>query len=222
MGKGRDFRGPRRRGFDDDPPSPYDTRGIRPPPSSFGGSRPSEPVAATGPIVDATVKWFNPEKGFGFTELADGSGDAFLHIGTLQASGHDTVAPGSKLRVQVGQGAKGPQITKVLEVDASTATEQAPRSGPRMGAGAGAGGARTPRFRPDPSTAVEMVGTVKWYNGDKGFGFVSSEDGGKDIFVHVSVLGAAGLVHLAEGQLVTMRVVETPKGREAISIALTS
>ncbi|HUN50732.1 MAG TPA: cold shock domain-containing protein [Candidatus Sulfotelmatobacter sp.] len=169
----------------------------------------------TGPILDATVKWFNPEKGFGFTELADGSGDAFLHIGVLQASGHDSVAPGSKLKVQVGQGTKGPQITRVVEVDASTASEAPRASGPRPG-----GGSRPPRYRPDPSTAVEMVGTVKWYNGDKGFGFVSSEDGGKDIFVHVSVLGAAGLVHLAEGQLVTMRVVETPKGREAVSIAL--
>jgi len=220
MGKGRDFRGPRRRGFDDDQPSPYDTRGFRPPPAGPYNSGPAREAApATGPILDATVKWFNPEKGFGFTELADGSGDAFLHIGTLQASGHDSVAPGAKLRVQIGQGAKGPQVTKVLEVDASTATETPARSGPRPG---GPGGARPPRHRPDLSTAVEMVGTVKWYNGDKGFGFVSSEDGGKDIFVHVSVLGAAGLVHLAEGQLVTMRVVETPKGREAISIALTS
>jgi len=162
------------------------------------------------------VKWFNPEKGFGFTELADGSGDAFLHIGTLQASGHDTVAPGAKLRVQIGQGAKGPQVTKVLEVDMSTATET-PRAGPRHGAGP-----RPPRHRPDLASAVEMVGTVKWYNADKGFGFVSSEDGGKDIFVHVSVLNTAGLVHLAEGQLVTMRVVETPKGREAVSIALSN
>ena len=42
---------------------------------------------ATGPERDATVKWFNPEKGFGFAELADGSGDAFLHIAALQAAG---------------------------------------------------------------------------------------------------------------------------------------
>ena len=73
----------------------------------------------SGPPVDATVKWFNEEKGFGFVELGDGSGDAFLHIGVLQSVGHDVVAPETKLRVQVGQGQKGRQVTAVLEVDAS-------------------------------------------------------------------------------------------------------
>ena len=49
---------------------------------------------------------------------------------------------------------------------------------------------------------------------------MASETGGKDIFVHVSVLGAAGLTSLPEGQRVTMKVVETAKGREAVSIIL--
>jgi CspA family cold shock protein len=48
---------------------------------------------------------------------------------------------------------------------------------------------------------------------------VASDDGGKDVFVHISVLNAAGVPHLAEGQVVNMRVVDTPKGREAISIS---
>ena len=61
---------------------------------------------------------------------------------------------------------------------------------------------------------------MKWFNNEKGFGFVASESGGKDIFVHVSVLGAAGLTSLPEGQRVTMKVVETAKGREAVSISL--
>lgn len=206
MGKGRDFRGPRRRGFDDDMPPVYE------PPSA--APRPSRPLAgngpvATGPIVDATVKWFNAEKGFGFTELADGSGDAFLHIGQLQAIGRETVPPGAKLRIQVGQGAKGAQVTKIVEIDESTAAAAPPRA---------AAGPRGPRRGPDPSTAVAMSGTVKWFNRDKGFGFIAGEDGGKDVFVHISILQAIGLSDLPEGQAVTMRVVETPKGREAISV----
>ena len=64
------------------------------------------------------------------------------------------------------------------------------------------------------------TGTVKFYNGQKGFGFIQPDDGGKDVFVHISVLGPAGISHLAEGQQVTMRVVDTPKGREAISLSL--
>src|SRR5690348_11787396 len=75
MGKGRD-RGPRRRGFDDDMFSPRDFRDERPQ-RSFGGPPPRQMMQpqADGPTVDATVKWFNPEKGFGFAELGDGSGD---------------------------------------------------------------------------------------------------------------------------------------------------
>lgn len=213
MGRSRDFRGPRKRGFDDDMFPPPEMRSVHPPSRPFGGGGFNDAPAPTGPVVEATVKWFNPDKGFGFVEVADGAGDAFLHIAVLQSSGHDAVSPGAKLRVQVGRGAKGQQVTKVLEVDNSTAMQQPSR-------GAGGGGGRAPRSAPDPSTAVDLVGTVKWFNGDKGFGFVAGEDGGKDVFVHISVLSAAGLQNLAEGQRVSMRVVATPKGREAISLTL--
>jgi cold shock protein len=208
MRKGKGFREPRRRGFDDDEPFGHDIRATRPS-RPFGGlSR--EPMAE-GPAAEATVKWFNPEKGFGFAELADGSGDAFLHIAALQAAGHDTVQPGAKLRVNIGQGAKGPQITRVLDVDESTATPMPPRRSAQGG---------SPRYAPDPSSAVDMVGTVKWFNAEKGFGFVASDDGGKDVFLHVSVLQRSGVGQLAEGQRVSMGVVDTPKGREAVSISL--
>jgi cold shock protein len=208
MGKGKDFRDPRRRGFDDDFFVPEPARGGARPPRAF------TPGPPEGPMVDATVKWFNPEKGFGFAELSDGTGDAFLHIGVLQAAGRETVPPGAKLKVHVGQGQKGRQITHVVEVDESAAADY--RRPPRPGGG----GMRPQRFTPDPSTAVELTGTVKWFNGEKGFGFVTVPDGGKDVFLHISVLERAQLTHLAEGQRVSMRVVDTPKGREAISIAL--
>ena len=61
---------------------------------------------------------------------------------------------------------------------------------------------------------------MKWYNADKGFGFVAVGDGGKDVFVHASALRRAGLFDLAEGQQVTMQVVEGAKGREATSITV--
>lgn len=221
MSRNRDFREPRRRGFDDDfaPPRDRGFGGDRPfssPSSSFSAPAPS------GPPIDATVKWFNPEKGFGFVELSDGSGDVFLHARALEAAGQESVPPGSKLSVRVGQGQKGRQVTEVLEVDTSTAEAAPPRrtfgsggpgGAPRMGGGGGG-----PRAATGPTE--ERVGTVKWYNPDKGFGFIAVEGGGKDVFVHVTVISRSGLTDLAEGQRVVVQVGQGPKGPEARGIEL--
>ncbi len=85
------------------------------------------------------------------------------------------------------------------------------RSSPRPSGG---------RERHDPATANIVEGTVKWFNNGKGFGFVVGDDGQKDVFVHASVVERAGLDGLDEGQRLSMKVVKTPKGREAISVAL--
>jgi len=256
MGRGRDFRGPQKRGFDEGGDAPRWPDQL---PSSGGGyggggggyggggggfdrgpPRGAPAAAApTGPERDATVKWFNKEKGFGFVELSDGTGDAFLHIRAVEAAGHDDLQPGTRLTVQCAQGQKGPQVTAVTSVDTSTA-EAAPRrearpprfggGGDRFGGGggggyAGGGGYGGDRFgggggggRGPSGPSVEMSGTVKWYDPAKGFGFVSVNDGGKDVFVHRSALSRAGLDSLAEGQQVTLAVVDGQKGREAQSI----
>jgi CspA family cold shock protein len=223
MSKGKDFRAPRKRGFDDDGPMSYDSKprsargfGGAPDSGGFGGAPiggpSSAPINSSAPAVDALVKWFKADKGYGFVELAGGQGDAFLHANALHAAGHDTVPAGAKLRVQVGAGAKGAQVTRVLEVDTAGVVERPQRPS--------SDGIRPRRVAPDPSTAVSVTGKVKWFDDAKGFGFVASEDGGKDVFVHISILGPSGIQHLAEGQPVTMRVVDTPKGREALSITL--
>jgi cold shock protein len=220
MSKGKDFR-PRKRGFDDDGPMSYDSKPRQSrgyggaPDAGFGGpvgGASSAPMASSAPAVDAVVKWFKADKGYGFVELANGQGDAFLHANALQNAGHETVPAGAKLKVQVGAGAKGAQVTRVIEVDTAGVVERPQRSF--------SDSPRPRRVAPDPSTAVAVTGRVKWFDDTKGFGFVASEDGGKDVFVHISILGPAGLSHLAEGQQVNMRVVDTPKGREAISLSI--
>jgi cold shock protein len=232
MSKGKDFR-PRKRGFDDDGPMPYEPRprgargfgggpdaGFGSPPMA-GGAPGFSPPAATGPTVDAVVKWFKADKGYGFVELSNGQGDAFLHANALHASGHESVPSGAKLKVTVGAGAKGAQVTRVVEVDTAGVVERPQRSFEGGGRGGDAGGSPRPRrAAPDPSTAVTVAGRVKWFDDAKGFGFVASDDGGKDVFIHISVLNAAGIPHLAEGQAVNMKVVDTPKGREAISLSV--
>jgi cold shock protein len=64
------------------------------------------------------------------------------------------------------------------------------------------------------------TGTVKFYNGQKGFGFIQPDDGGKDVFVHATALEHAGLPPLQEGQSVRMNVVQGAKGPEVSSISI--
>lgn len=227
MGRGRDFRETSRRGYGNDfgdagpeMPQPSGDR-------AYGGgyaapvfaprpsARPAAGPSAGGAVVDAVVKWFNVEKGFGFVEILGGSGDAFIHIRAVEAAGRADLQPGTTLTVRTGQGQKGLQVSEIVSVDESTATASAPRSS--FGGSPRGGNGSAPRAS-GPST--ELTGTVKWYNPDKGFGFVSVGDGGRDVFVHRSVLERANLHDLIEGQAVRMGVVDGQKGREAASIAV--
>lgn len=61
-------------------------------------------------------------------------------------------------------------------------------------------------------------GTVKWFNDDKGFGFIAQE-GGKDVFVHFSAINMSGRRSLAEGQAVTMSVTQGERGLQAENVS---
>jgi cold shock protein len=59
------------------------------------------------------------------------------------------------------------------------------------------------------------TGTVKWFSNDKGYGFITQDDGGKDVFVHHSAISGQGYKTLAEGARVEYEVEEGPKGLQA-------
>jgi len=62
------------------------------------------------------------------------------------------------------------------------------------------------------------IGTVKFFNTTKGFGFIAPEGGGKDVFVHVSTLEQSGLRSLGEGQRVSFDIQPDPKGSKAVNL----
>ena len=162
------------------------------------------------PTVWGKVKWYNAVKRYGFLELSDGSGDAFLHASALAGISVDALQPSVTIEFRTAPAQRGLQVTEVISVDSSTA---APPRPPRKSS-------RSPLDRQPLEASVQEMGTVKWYNVAKGFGFIVRDGGGKDVFVHVSALDRAGITGLNEGQRVFVGVADGRKGPEAASIQL--
>jgi cold shock protein len=160
--------------------------------------------APTGRRVEAKVKWFNAAKGFGFVTMSDGSPDAFLPMAVLRRAGYEDVREGASISCEVGTGAKGPLVVTVLNLDNSTAVP------------AGMGGAVRAPARP----AQTLEGAVKWFEADRGYGFIAPDGGGKDIFIHVTALRRSGVNQVGPGQRVRVDVVDGRKGLEADKVTL--
>ncbi len=169
-----------------------------------------QPLSSTGNTVEATVKWFNTTKGFGFVAVADGS-EAFLHMSALEAAGLPAPREGAVMKCEVGPGKKGPQVTRVIEVTG----------------GVGAPAARAPSSSHAApldaamlANTVQVEGSVKWFSPERGYGFVTPDDGGDNIFLHSDCLRRAGVQSIDTDQRVALTVATTHKGREARAMRL--
>jgi len=156
----------------------------------------------------AKVKWFNATKGFGFVTLDDGS-DAFCHASALANLSSPDLPQGATVYCDVAQGQRGMQVTSVHSVDLSTAEAQPSRGG---------GGPRPSRGRDAGGPMGD--GHVKFFNEQKGFGFVVPETGGADVYVHASALRRSGVATLMPEQRVRFSTRQGMKGVEVDRIEL--
>jgi CspA family cold shock protein len=174
------------------------------------------------------VKWFNATKGYGFITL-DNGGDAFCHASALQATGHSDVQPGTTIICDLADSQRGLQVVTVHSVDTSTA--EAPSRGPRrdFGGGGGYGGGRDFgggggrdfgggggfHHHRDNGPAGPMVeGKVKFFNDQKGFGFVMPDNGSGDIYLHASALRRSGVQVVEPDQRIRYSTRQGNKGVE--------
>lgn len=154
------------------------------------------------------VKWFNATKGYGFITL-DNGGDAFCHASALQAAGHSDVQPGTTVVCDLADSPRGMQVVAVHSVDTSTA--EAPSRGPRRDFGGGGGGFH---HRDSGPSGPMVEGKIKFFNDQKGFGFVMPDNGSGDIYLHASALRRSGVQAVEPDQRIRYSTRQGNKGVE--------
>lgn len=167
--------------------------------------------------VSALVKWYNPTKGFGFVQPEDGSPDAFLHASLVAQSGHDDLPEGTALVCDIAEGPRGPQVAAIQSVEPPSEPVMRNRP-PRRSFGFGGGG-----FGAGPGGAGDgevVEGVVKFFNNEKGFGFIIPDDGGKDVFISARTLSRAGIESLEAQQRVRVTTRLGQKGPMAEQVEL--
>ena len=184
----------------------------------------SKPLAQAS--AKGKVKWFNATKGYGFITL-DNGGDAFCHASALQAVGHAELPQGATLVCDLADSQRGLQVVSIHSVDLSTAEAPSPR-GPRRDFGdggggrfGGGGGRFGGGFHRDSAPSGPMVeGKVKFFNDQKGFGFVMPDNGSGDIYLHASALRRSGVQAVEPDQRIRYSTRQGNKGVEVDRVEL--
>lgn len=136
-------------------------------------------------MPQGTVRWFDAERGFGFLALEDGAEDLFVHATEIvNDDGTRLLREGQAVEFEVGEGDRGPQARRVRVTGDQAA-----------------------------DAPLGVLGTVTWYEPGKGYGFVTPDGGGAEIFVHSSAIVGGGVI--SEGQRVAFLVVDGEKGPQA-------
>jgi CspA family cold shock protein len=143
------------------------------------------------------VKFFNPQKGFGFIVRDDGGEDVFVHISAVEQAGLTDLADGQPLEFTLVDRGGRISATNLRIEGEPMAVERAERGPQRQ------------------LTGEKASGTVKFFNAMKGFGFIQRDDGQPDAFVHISAVERAGIPTLNEGDRLVFELEVDRRGKTA-------
>lgn len=161
--------------------------------------------------ASGTVKWYDAVKGYGFIARDDGGDDLFVH---RSAVGYEVLNEGDQVSFTVIRGLKGANAEQIQVIARSTEPSPSTRPAPTSrGNDYGRVGRDWSNDSPADYDSLPLVtGTIKRYDPDKGYGFVSPDDGSTDVFIHRS---AAGVATIGSGDRIEFRLGRGPKGPRA-------
>ena len=158
--------------------------------------------SGAGTRISATVKWYDPAKGYGFLVPGDGSPDIYCREAALAAVGLDTLLAGTTVSCETAQGQRGPEVSRIHAVDFSTASPRTASFARTSGDGPSAAGPGAAQAGAAAS-GRRVRALVKWFMPTKGYGFLEPEDGSADLFCHMTAVQASGRDTLPEGAAVS-------------------
>lgn len=164
-------------------------------------------------IISGQVKWYDPVKGYGFIVPEHGESDVLVHSTCVRGSGRVTLLEGARVRVVSTQGARGLQAREILEIEDP---EPAGSAGPGFSDSA----KPTEFLREDTRIGPMQPARVKWFDKQKGFGFINIFGDPEDVFVHMEILRRCGFQDLIGGEAVVVRTFRGPRGLMAAEVGL--
>lgn len=160
---------------------------------------------STGSVVAGRVKWYDVVKGYGFVVPDDGGADIMVHASCVRAFGKMALPENAAVRLVAMRGERGLQARELLEVDETEATQP-------VADGFGERVRPTEFLGPDVEAGPLMPARVKWFDKQKGFGFVNVFGNAEDVFVHMETVRRCGFQDLSSGEGMACRTFRGPRG----------